>query len=215
MWKRLLPPLAAIATATGLLLAMPGMADAAPVNPCAPGFELLPSSILCTPDPAAAVAPAPADPVAPAPHRSLLDRLLGRNRPAPVTPAPGPAAPAPAAPAPGPVYNPPPTTAPAQREQPPIVPLEILPPPGTPLPLPSERTVWLHTCVDLYVADAHLLQIDNQQLDIPPLAYVLFQCSTNPNIIPLIPINPGPVVPGQPPSAGSQIVFGPNVPVTH
>lgn len=119
------------------------------------------------------------------------------------------AAPAP----PAPVYSPPPAPGPA-APPPAVLPLQILPPPGVPIPNPSERTIWLHTCVDLYAANTHLLQIDNQQIDVPPLAYVLFLCSTQPNIIPLIPLNPGPPVPGQPPSAGAQTVFGPNVPVT-
>jgi hypothetical protein len=84
----------------------------------------------------------------------------------------------------------------------------ILPAPAVPGPLPSERTVWLHTCVDLYVADAHLLELDNQALDVPPLAYVIFQCAANPGVIPLIPVTPG-----APPSAGSQTVYT-HLPVT-
>lgn len=223
MTRRLLPPILAIATATAALLAMPALADAQTTcplgtTPDANGvcqsvvYEIVDRPTGRNLEP---VGTAPAD--QPAPHRSLLDRLLGRNK-APATPAPAaPAAPAPSAiqqaPPPPAQYNPPPTTAPAQSQEPPVVPLVILPPPGTPLPSPSERTVWLHTCVDLYVANTHLLQIDNQQLDVPPLAYVIFRCAANPAITPLIPITPGPVVPGQPPSAGSQIVYT-RLPVT-
>ena len=95
-----------------------------------------------------------------------------------------------------------------------MLPLVILPVPGAVIPTPSERTVWLHTCVDLYVANNHLLQIDNQILDVPDLATVLFACSTNPALIgPVVPFTPVPVVPGQPPAAANQTVFT-HLPVT-
>lgn len=198
--RRLPPAILATAIAAGILLATPSVANAQP-DPCQAGFTLLPSSVLCTPQPSPAAAqPAPQ----PTPQRSLLDRVLGRNKPAPASPAP--TTPAPAAPAP---VAPPPTTAPPAAP-PALIPLVILPPPGTPLPTPSERTVWLHTCVDLYVANNHLVQIDNQQLDVPDLAYVLFQCSATPGVIPVV---PGVVVPGQPPSAGSETVST-HLPVT-
>jgi hypothetical protein len=95
-----------------------------------------------------------------------------------------------------------------------VLPLVILPAPGSVIPTPSERTVWLHTCVDLYVANNHLLQIDNQILDVPDLATVLFACSTNPALIgPVVAFTPVPVMPGQPPAAANQTVFT-HLPVT-
>lgn len=99
------------AVATGCLLTATPSATAAP--PCADGYFLPASSLFCVPDPTAIApqaAPAPAPPAAPAPapRRTILDRLLGRNRPAP-------AAPVPAAPAPPPATaTPPPPTPPAQ-----------------------------------------------------------------------------------------------------
>lgn len=200
--RRLPPAILATVVAAGVLLATPSVANAQP-DLCQAGFVLLPSSVLCTPQPS----PAAAQPPPLQPHRSLLDRVLGRNKPAPAGPAPAAAPPA----APAPITTPPTTAAPAPSAAPPaLIPLVILPPPGTPLPTPSERTVWLHTCVDLYVANNHLVQIDNQQLDVPDLAYVLFQCSTTPGVIPVV---PGVVVSGQPPSAGSETVST-HLPVT-
>jgi hypothetical protein len=79
----------AVAAVAGCLFSA-GPANADPL--CREGYYLPSSGVLCVPDPqyvapqAAPVAPAP-----PTPRRSLLDRLLGRNRP----PAP-PAQPAPA-----------------------------------------------------------------------------------------------------------------------
>jgi hypothetical protein len=179
---------------------------AAPNDGCRPGFVLGPTGLVCVPDPSGAQA-APEQPAQPAPRRSALDRLLGRNRPAPAQPIapvqpapPPPPAPAPAQPAPAP-----------QPAPPPIVPVVILPAPVIPGPGPADRVIWLHTCVDLYAANTHLLQLDNQVVDVPDLAYVLFQCSTNPTAIPVIPVTP--VVPGQPPSAGSQTVVT-HLPVT-
>lgn len=206
------------AAITAALLLPPGVASAHTgysADVCRPGTTLLPGNILCTPVPEQDT-PAPAAP-APAPHRSLLDRILGRNAPtpaAPSTPAPAPAAPAPLAPAPAPTTAPPPSTEPGPPAAPPaVVPLVILPAPVDPIPAPSERTIWLHTCVDLYAANLHLLQITNQALDVPPLAYVLLQCSANPLVIPLVPMAPLPPVPGQPPAAANQTVFA-TLPVT-
>jgi hypothetical protein len=94
----------AIALSAGCLLASPP-ANADPL--CREGYYLPSSGLLCVPDPNY-VAPQAA-PAQPAPRRSLLDRVLGRNRPAPAAPAP--AAP-PAAPAPV-VAQPPVSPAPA------------------------------------------------------------------------------------------------------
>jgi hypothetical protein len=93
--NRLVSSALAIALSAGCLLAS-SPANADPL--CREGYYLPSSGLLCVPDPnyvapyAAPVAPAPA-----APRRSLLDRVLGRNRPAPAAPAPPPAAPAPVA----------------------------------------------------------------------------------------------------------------------
>jgi hypothetical protein len=112
---KLLPPaIAAVAVVSStVLFAAPALAQ----EPCRPGFTLG-SGILCIPDPnyvpPAQAAPAPAQP---APQRSILDRILGRNRPAPVTPAPGPA-PAQPAPAPGPA-----PAAPAAPAPVPVIPV--------------------------------------------------------------------------------------------
>jgi hypothetical protein len=95
-----------------------------------------------------------------------------------------------------------------------VLPVVILPAPGNPAPSPTERTVWLHTCVDLYVGNAHLLELDNQILDVPDLATVLFQCSANPVLVgPVIGLIPAPVIPGQPPAAANQTVYT-HLPVT-
>jgi hypothetical protein len=99
--NRLVSSSLALATVAGcLLITTPANAD--PL--CREGYYLPSSGVLCVPDPNApggvsqAVAPQAA-PIAPAPapaHRSVLDRLLGRNRPpAPAAPAPPPAQPAP------------------------------------------------------------------------------------------------------------------------
>lgn len=101
----------AIALSAGCLLAS-SPANADPL--CREGYYLPSSGLLCVPDPnyvapyTAPVTPAPAQP---APRRSLLDRVLGRNRPAPAAPAPAasPAAPAPVvAPVPAQPAPPPP-----------------------------------------------------------------------------------------------------------
>jgi pyruvate dehydrogenase E2 component (dihydrolipoyllysine-residue acetyltransferase) len=102
------------AVVAGCLLA--GTSTATAAAPCGEGYYLPASSLLCVPDPTAIVAqtiPAPDAPAAPAPapHRSILDRLLGRNRPVPAAPAP--AAP-PAPPAPPPVAPAPPAPGPNQ-----------------------------------------------------------------------------------------------------
>lgn len=214
--------LAGALTASLTLTAPP--AEAAP-DPCQPGFVL--TGLFCLPGGSAVPTPAPvtpppaAPPAAPTPHRSLLDRILGRNRPAPAPAQPArptaPVKPVPPAANPAPLPTPPPPTpaaptpSPAPAAPPPLVPIVILPAPVNPGPTPDQRTVWLQTCVDLYAANTHLLTLDNQVVDIPNLAYVLLQCGSNSTVLPVVPLAPS--VPGQPPSAGSQTVLT-HLPVT-
>jgi hypothetical protein len=94
-----------------------------------------------------------------------------------------------------------------------VLPVVILPAPGNPIPGPADRTVWLHTCVDLYVGNTHLLELNNQILDVPDLATVLLQCSAAPALVPVIGLAPVPVIPGQPPAAANQTVYT-HLPVT-
>jgi len=184
---KLLPPaIAAVAIVfSAVVFAAPALAQ----DPCRPGFTLG-SGILCIPDPNY-TPPAQAAPAPPAaPQRSILDRILGRNRPAPVTPAPGqppapeqPARPAPFAPAPAP---PPPAytqpTQPAPSDPPPVGggdvlgPVQLLPGGGTCSP-----GLVINVLGDTYVC--------------PPSGQV-----PTPQEIFYVPTTPG-----QPPAAGSNI----------
>jgi hypothetical protein len=176
----------AIALSAGCLLASPP-ANADPL--CREGYYLPSSGLLCVPDPNYVAPQAAPTPAAPAPRRSLLDRVLGRNRPAPAAPPAPPAQPAPAVviPPAQPAPPPPPDNSAGGNsggDNGLLGQVGVLPGGGTCSP------------------GAVIVILGSNQTCPPPGVYT-------------IPVRPVVVTPGQPPTVAQALIPDYHLPVTH